>query len=523
MTKYFRITFLFLILAEIFSFCGFLYPFFNKICFFAILFIVLIFSLENSENGIYIIFAELFVGSFGYLFFYEFMSLRIGLFLIVMSVFLAKMVSKENRHKAIKAFKENKFIKYYLFLFVFLLWGVLWGIIRNNGLENVFFDSNAYIYFGLIFPVTSTITNFRQIKNIFSIMFAAAIVVSIKTLLLLYVFSHKMQYIMVFLYKWVRDYRFAEITAMPQGFYRIFSQTHLYVMIVLFFTAIIILRGKGNEIKDNESPLKKGSIGEKFFFWSMINEYNLKAFFLFIIFLSVIAIDLSRSFWVGGFAATVAMYFVLIFKKLPWKRLCVFSLLLIIGVAGAIGLAALTVKFPYPKETVDFSADLLGERAIAISGEQGASSRWKLLPQLARATTKHLFIGSGFGSTVTYESSDPRIIASNSNGEYTTYAFEWGYLDIILKIGLLGLFAYLFLIWEIGKAGWRILLKSHDDKNDIVLFIIGLLLGIIVILATSVFSPYMNHPLGIGYIILCSVAISIINTGEEIKKGRERE
>ncbi|MFH0856970.1 MAG: hypothetical protein V1860_03675, partial [bacterium] len=137
--------------------------------------------------------------------------------------------------------------------------------------------------------------------------------------------------------------------------------------------------------------------------------------------------------------------------------------------------------------------------------------------------------------------------------------------DIILKIGLLGMAAYLWLIWKIFKEGLDIILsKDHSpsfeegergrfsmagtgDLNSVLTkeecerkgvinykncatenptptlpskgretLIAGCFLGLIIILATSIFSPYMNHPLGIGYIMLCSVALPIFGKAENL-------
>jgi len=60
------------------------------------------------------------------------------------------------------------------------------------------------------------------------------------------------------------------------------------------------------------------------------------------------------------------------------------------------------------------------------------------LRPLLDAIAQHPWLGSGFGRTVTYRSTDPRVLADHPAGAYTTTAFEWGYLDIALKIGLLG-------------------------------------------------------------------------------------
>ncbi len=539
MKKYFRLTLLFLILAEIFSFCGFLYPVLNKICFGAILIITLALCLEKFEYGIYIMTAELFAGSFGYMFSYDLngtaVSLRIGLFVIIMSVWLEKMANKKNREEALKRVKENKFIKYYFIFFALLLWGVIAGLLYGNGAANVFFDANGYIYFGLIFPLITEIRTFEHLKNIFSIFIGAVIIGALKTFFLLYVFSHKMYYAMEILYRWVRDYRFAEITGMKYGFYRVFSQSHIYALLLLFFSVLMMIYfSEKDSLKTLSGAIlsDEGTKNPKFFSFNhgIIRSsrqsrltpqddawmHSVKLFFfLYVLTLAMIIIGLSRSFWVGGFAAVLGMYYIFIFaQKYSIKKLLNITSALAAGVVLSLVLIFIVVKFPYPKEGGEFPADLLSERISELISEAGAKSRWDLLPVLAKAGTKHLFLGSGFGAAVTYTSSDPRIRSRNSSGEYTTYSFEWGYLDIILKIGLLGMAAYLWLIWKIFKEGWEIILsKRHSPSFEVSA---GCLLGLIVILATSIFSPYMNHPLGIGYIMLCSVALPICGKAEDL-------
>ncbi len=106
-------------------------------------------------------------------------------------------------------------------------------------------------------------------------------------------------------------------------------------------------------------------------------------------------------------------------------------------------------------------------------------------------------MGSGFGATVTYQSSDPRLVAASANGLYTTYAFEWGWLDVWLKLGIFGLLAYLALFAKIIFNG----LKIGGYLS------LSLATGLAVLIAVNIFSPYLNHPLGIGYLILAAAMI----------------
>ncbi|MCK5211552.1 O-antigen ligase family protein, partial [Candidatus Parcubacteria bacterium] len=129
----------------------------------------------------------------------------------------------------------------------------------------------------------------------------------------------------------------------------------------------------------------------------------------------------------------------------------IFSLILIAGI----------IKFPLPTPGTGFSASLIQNRAMQISGEAGVSSRWALLPELLKEIKKTPILGAGFGATVSYRTSDPRVLEQNPNGQYTTYAFEWGFLDIWLKLGLLGLSAYLALIIMIFVVAFKRIKKQN--------------------------------------------------------------
>ncbi len=516
--KYFKTSLLFISFALVLSFIAYFFPLFNKVAFFVILALTLILTLEKLEYGLYILLAELFIGSKGYLFYFDTggvsVSLRIALFLIVMSVWFTKFVIAKRWHKQkspspqpppIEGGEVEKIppplvggarggvMRWYWILFVFIGWGLMWGLIRGNAFQNVFFDFNAWLYFGLIFPLIDVIKSREQIEDILQIFTAAIVVIIIKTFFLLYVFSHGLEVAMYPLYRWLRQFLIGEITLLDSGFYRIFFQSQIYVLIGFFiFVTFLIWKQKspspqpppieGGEVEKNPLP----SEGERGGYWLLVIGS-----------LGSILISFSRSFWVGLAFGLLALLIFLIIYKFSFKKilkigLCGLAVLLI-----SFATILITVKFPYPTPSKISWGSMLEERLTDLS-EAAVRSRWDLLPPLCKAIIKHPIIGSGFGTTVTYKSSDPRALQFNPTGEFTTYAFEWGYLDIMLKIGLAGLLVYLLLIVQIWRSGWRL-----GQSWDFLPF--GLLLGILALLATNFFSPYLNHPLGIGYLMLCGI------------------
>ena len=99
----------------------------------------------------------------------------------------------------------------------------------------------------------------------------------------------------------------------------------------------------------------------------------------------------------------------------------------------AIFLLALKLPFPAPRSQSSFE-DMLRSRQIS-ERDAAVASRWTLIKVLDAKIMEAPLLGSGFGATVTYISSDPRII-STTGGTYTTAAFEWNYHDILVKMGL---------------------------------------------------------------------------------------
>jgi len=161
--------------------------------------------------------------------------------------------------------------------------------------------------------------------------------------------------------------------------------------------------------------------------------------------------------------------------------------------AGLVSLASIfiIVNFPWPRPQLSFRpADIIEERLGDLESEAGASSRWSLLPAMLKSIVQAPLLGYGFGATITYISADPRVLAQNPQGSYTTYAFEWGWLDIIFKFGLiLALWYLIWLIRLIGQA-WR-----HGVVGQ------AWALGLSTLALVHVFSPYLNHPLGIIWLV----------------------
>jgi len=502
----FKRTFLFIFLAEILSFIGYLLSPVNQAVFFVIAAAALVLSLYNLKYGVWMALAELFIGSKGYLFYFTagglVVSIRIALWIIIMSVWFAGLCKKFVQTKKVdfadEAIRARKtLLPYFFLLFAVVCLGALNGLLRGNPGADIFFDFNGWLYLTLLLPVYRIVfagtgedkkaaERVRSGLSALGQVFAASVIwLSFKTFFLIFIFSHDLESIAPAIYRWVRESGVGEITRMEGGFYRIFFQSHIFALAGFLIFLFVATRYINRERV-------------------VFSRYFMAIFAMISILLSVNLISFSRSNWAGlifGIIPVVA-YQLWMTKKKRFKKLSITMTMLAASLVLSIGIIAAIVKFPYPGSTGNFNTGLLSERAGQVTGEAGVSSRWNLLPPLAAKIVAAPVLGQGFGATVTYRTNDPRILASSANGEYTTYAFEWGWLDIWLKTGIIGIAAYLLLLVMIFKAG--ISVSSGEENAGIVP---GMLIGLAAIIVVNFFSPYLNHPLGLGYIILCAVTI----------------
>lgn len=494
----FKLTLLLIFFFELLSLLGHFVVVFNLVGFFVAILALIILSIKDLRYGLYFLFAELFIGSFGRLFAIEIfnfsLSIRIAIWLSIMIIWIIKSSSIFINTKSCPVqiiFKSKRF-QIFIPLFLFIVWGFINAFLNQNLLSNIINDANAWVYFSIIIPIFYSFKK-ETIYSIMEIFLASVIWISVKSFFVLFIFSHKMFFSMSELYIWIRDTRIGEITSMESGFVRIFFQSHIYVLIATFIIFLIV----SNIIIKNKS-----------FFIN--REKRIKVFslsFLLSLFLAVDLLNQSRSNWVGLFVG-ISICFLFILFHYGWRKMAMSIFLFFCTFALSLIMIVFTVKFPFPKPDTNFNTStMLSERSSKIKDEAGASSRFALLPKLWDEIKSAPILGKGFGSTVEYKSSDPRVLENNPDGLYTTFTFEWGWLDIWLKLGLFGFLAYLYLLLYILIDFFK-----RIKQGDILQ--IGFFVGLIVISCVSFFSPYMNHPLGIGYLILAVTILSKKN--EEI-------
>lgn len=435
----------------------------------AVVVLTLALTWQRLEYGILIAFAELFANSHGHLVFVDLfgiqVSLRMAVFAGVMVGWLGLFVSK----RVALNWRDQR-----LGWFALLLLGIVLGAalgVLNHPLRDVFSDGNAYLYLAYLLPILSVQWTAETKRWLIQVLMASAAWVVLLTFGLLFIFTHFPEWTLRDVYVFVRDTRTGELTKMSGPLFRVFLQAQISVVIAWILSVAA-------------GFYQKNLSRNQWLVWILISSVCFATFML----------SLSRSFWVGGLVAFACLAGWLIKKRL-------LTLKRVSGLVGgtlmvSIVLMLVTLLFPYPQPVTSVGnfRDLFSDRSTDIS-DVAVSSRWKLLPPLWQGIGEQPIVGSGFGQTVTFQTDDPRVRAFSPDGSWTTFALEWGWLELWLKMGILGPIGFIYAMVMIGIAIHQQLFKNHQWLG------VSLILVLLFLAATHVFSPYLNHPLGLGLLL----------------------
>lgn len=333
-----------------------------------------------------------------------------------------------------------------LALFVLIIFATIRGVVLGNA--DVLHDANAWFYLVMLFPVVDIARRESGIAHrLVPIFFVGVFWLAAETLILEILFSRGFATLASPVYLWIRRTGVGEITPIVDGAFRVFLQSQIYAV-----AGWLIAFG----------------------FW--MKERSRIAFAVMAAAAFTLFASLSRSFWIGtavGSLALIALY------RTHWKRL--------LGpiAAAVIGVAIFAAVTPVPITDL-----FIGRTTVS---DPAASSRWVLLPKLVEKIKEEPILGSGFGAIATYATKDPRVLATRPDGLYTTYAFEWGWLDHWIKFGILGIPV---MLWVLASLGWR--LWKSATSHELRATSVACLLALAVV---HVFTPYLNHPLGFLFLL----------------------
>jgi hypothetical protein len=456
-----------LAIVTVWSWFGNLWPWLNYLGFVSIIGLAIYLAYRDLGQAILLLVLELIIGSKGYLFYLPIadfnISIRMGLWAVVMIAWLISILVHWSQHRQeLLQLYQLKYSKFLLGLGFFAISALIVAVWNKNLPSNIFHDANNWLFALVALPIWMNFKSQENLRAMATTVKRAVIWLLIMTLVLAFVFSHNFGDMSLLLYAWLRDSGLAEITPSPNGFWRIFMQSQWYLVPAILWLVISC----------QKFDYKKASV-------KLLIQLSLLV--------TAMIFSLSRSLWLG---LGVGILLLLISNLTKWRQLLTWVQLGLLSVVLAVAMVWTVVNLPILSLGSINYLDTLANR-VNVSSEAAVSSRWNLLPPLMKEIKQSPILGQGFGATVIYQSSDPRIV-SQTGGQYEAYALEWGWLDLWLKLGLGGLLVMLGFLVVLIKDLWS--LKTDPGR--------WLAVTLIALMVVHAFTPYINHPLGLLAIIL---------------------
>ncbi len=345
-----------------------------------------------------------------------------------------------------------------------------WGAVRGGSLGNasafLVADANAWGFLALLVPAAVLARQdsgslWRELRPALRAGLGA---LTVLTLILFILFSRAIPFpadALEAVYRWVRQSGLGEITKTAYRVSRIFLQSQFFLLPAWLWLLI------------------QGAVDRRPLSW--------RAWVAWIVVGAAILASFSRSFWLALAVAAGTVVAAILWETRKALDLWIFRRVFgrpLIALVGSLALLFSIASFAV--------TGVIGGRFLTT--EPAAASRWSLLPIMWSGIRAHPLLGSGFGATLTYPTSDPRLV-EQGKGLYTTFAFEWGWLDLWYKLGVMGVIVPVLVLGSLVVRARALDLAAR-------LFVWG---SALLLAVTHVFTPYLNHPLGIGLLIFLEV------------------
>lgn len=411
------------------------------------IFLVLLLFLykKNPLFGLFAVFTEILIGGAGHYLEFFGVSLRtcfIVLYLCLFALFERKKIQIKNIPRPLMISGG--------ILGASLVIAAAIGIVNGHNTAYVIADIIPFLTLGLLFPL---LAHWKTIHAAYIKVLSAVFVLgnTLFSLLTLALFSFGIAHLQDPYYKWFRDIAMGKITDMGTGFFRIVLPEHL-----LFIPILLII---------------------PYFFIHKTQKKWLRAVQIMSIF--VIITNFSRMYLLA-----LCFSLIFLFSKKYYKKWLKESLVFLY-------LLALIFAFTHTLSSKgqSFGFELFGDRAKSIvvpDSELSSATRMTLLPVILKKIQTSPMVGSGLGSSIIF--TDPI-----TNTPKETRQFDWGYLELVTELGVVGFFSYLFSL--------SFLLSLTFRKR--------ILLGMapaIALLAIAITTPILEHTIGVFLITIFAAA-----------------
>lgn len=336
---------------------------------------------------------------------------------------------------------------------LFLLFGMLTiaglgavnGIISGNSPSLVVADTIPYFFLLYYFPLRELLNNDRWKNFAISSLKSALIAQALFILITFFAFAQSFFVLQDAFYHWYRDIANGKITLVEFDFHRLVLNEQLLLAPILLY-----------------------------FLYRLIYQRARDSFPYIAVILFLLSINLTRIYFVAIVIGGLLLFSLSVWRQ--WFKVMTGCLAAFILIFCSLSLFASSGK--------TLGLEMFGLRIQSIvtpNIEDSSLSRLMLLPKILDSIKLTPLLGTGLGSTIS-------VYSPIFNRPIITSHFDWGYLEIMAELGLLGLIIWLSFIYKIFTK-----IKKLPNWQFV---------SFIALLVINITSPGLFHVLGFIWLTL---------------------
>ncbi len=396
---------------------------------------------KNQTLAWYYLLLEFILGGAG-LFFQSFsLSLRTILTLEFLSLYFLtdfKIFKKDFWYH------NKKILFTFLLFFIFLIVSTYLGFKNNHNTLFIIQDILPFIFFLLIIPAKEYFSHEKISSHLLNWLLAFVTASSLWSIFNLLIFRAGFSVLHSPYYNWLRDFTLAKVTYLDAGFWRIVFPEHLLLVPAILFLVYLYLQTKNKII---------------LLFLSLANI--------------ILALNISRAYLLALLAGLLVVKYQT--KIFIWLKVCTITLFSFIFVFFIINLSVSAGN--------NLGLNILGLRLPGISQintDPSANNRLQLLEPIWENIKNSPVFGQGLGLNINF--------INNAGQNISTRHFDWGYLEIWAKFGLI------FLVFFISL--WLILIKNLLQQTKKQALALACVAALSAILISNIWAQTTLHILG---------------------------
>lgn len=409
-------------------------------------------------------------------------SIRYLLFGVSITYYVYTVIDEYRSHKGtffeFIQKKMNRSLWLGLFFMVLLAASILRGFRQGYPLSDVFQSSKGMLFLLMLFPFSYFVNSKERARALFRSFTNASVILASISVIIFLVFginNETYNFFEPFLSKWSYGY-----IALRNGFPAVFMKTSPYIAIALIIELGLYIN-------------------------SSVPKNKVQMFRVFIL-LGAVICTMSMGIWISTAVGFIGMVVLSVVNRKYIKTHNTRSVFIdLLPMILLVVVSQLIFNFAFNDYIVEVIDNRIntGDSSFVVKADQ--------LTKLTEVWKQNIFFGKGFGHRIYFSLGEFR--------EESMIIFELFWNQLLLNMGLLGFASYVYLIIQPVFNYVPGIFKRYYKEEDVI-FVTLISIGMLMMAIVSSVNPFMNNPIGIGYLSLFMASVNIFarNNNKSEKK-----